>query len=248
MTQLTRRSIIAPVLLASLLLAYCGDGKRIPEGSYGIILQAYTPLRIDPFVFSGIVAELRKGETVRIIDTSAEKSWVGRSHDSWYRVKTGDGITGWVFGTGVSIHSSSDSGAMEKIVTGFMEAERARVKQYLAGKWWTINEFGDFTDHCLELYESQKYRSFQKGNEQKPIVGTFTIDFDRNEILFSEGTSFKSNLDLEKRGADYIIKREMKDFELRFKKISIETGPEPVIKEKNNSKQTAPSPRGNTPQ
>lgn len=245
---MTRTFLIATALLASFLLANCGDGKSLPEGSYGIILQAYTPLRIDPFVFSGTVAELGKGETVRIIDTSAEKAWVERSHDYWYRVKTGNGITGWVFGTSVSIHSSSDSGAMEKIVTGFMEAERARVKQYLAGKWWTINEFGDFTDHCLELYESQKYRSFQKGSEQSPIVGTFTIDFNRNVIQFSDGTSFKSNLDLEKRGGDYIIKREMKDFELRFKKISIETGPEPVIKEKQHSKQSAPAPPGNTPQ
>ena len=245
---MTRTFFIATALLASFLVANCGDGKSLPEGSYGIILQAYTPLRIDPFVFSGTVAELGKGETVRIIDTSAEKAWVERSHDYWYRVKTGNGITGWVFGTSVSIHSSSDSGAMEKIVTGFMEAERARVKQYLAGKWWTINEFGDFTDHCLELYESQKYRSFQKGSEQSPIVGTFTIDFNRNVIKFSDGTSFKSNLDLEKRGGDYIIKREMKDFELRFKKISIETGPEPVIKEKQHSKQSAPAPPGNSPQ
>ncbi|MBN2077657.1 MAG: SH3 domain-containing protein [Spirochaetes bacterium] len=248
MKPLLRTRIIVPILFLSLLMFHCGDGKSIPEGSYAIILQPYTPLRIDPFVFSGTVLEMRKGATVQIIDTSAEKSWVERSHDYWYRVKTGEGITGWVFGTNISIHSSSDSDAMEKIVTGFMEAERARVKQYLAGKWWTTNEFGDFTDHCLELYESQKYRSFQKGGEAKPIVGTFTIDFTRNEILFSDGTSFKSNLDLEKRGSDFIIKREMKDFELRFKKISIETGPEPVIKEKKDSKQPTPPAEGNTAQ
>ena len=239
---------MAQALLLAAVLLNCGDdGKNVPDDAYAIILQAYTPLRIDPIVFSGIVAEMRKGDTVRVIQKSAEKSWVGRTSDYWYRVKTGDGLTGWVFGAGISIHSSSDTDAMEKIVTGFMEAERARIKQYLAGKWWSINEFGDFTDHCLELYESQKYRSFIKGEEQRSIVGTFTIDFNRNELSFSAGTTFKSDLDLEKRGADYIIKRQMKDFELRFTKISIETGPEPVIKEKEHPKRPAPA-EGDSPQ
>ena len=107
----------------------------------------------------------------------------------------------------------------------------AQAKQYLVGKWWSTNEFGDFTDHCIELYDSDKYKSYLKGNEDRPIVGTYKLDFNKNEIAFSSGSSFQSNLDLAKRGNDYIIKKRMKDFELRFTKISIETSPEPELKD-----------------
>ncbi len=240
-------SVIPALLITALVFSCAGKDDSIPQGSYAIIIQGYTPLRIDPMVFSGIVKKMDTGDTVRVLEKSAEESWVGRTSGYWYRVRTREGITGWVFAADISIHTSSDSGAMEKIITGFMEAERAKIKQYLAGKWWSTNQFGDFTDHCLELYESQKYRSYRKGEEGRQIIGSFSIDFNKNEISFSDGTSFQSNLDLEKRGADYIIKRELKDFELRFTKISIETSPEPVIKETVDRKKPAPTP-GNTPQ
>ena len=82
------------------------------------------------------------------------------------------------------------------------------MKQYLTGKWWSTNEFGDFTDHCIELYESGTYKSYLKGNENSPIIGTYKLDFNKNEIIFSRGTSFKSNLDLARRGSDYMLKKD----------------------------------------
>lgn len=148
-------------------------------------------------------------------------------------------MTGWVFGQNISIHFSKSKDSIDKVVSDFMTGERIQVKQYLAGKWWSINEFGDFTDHCLELYESGKYRSYLKGDEKVPITGTFRIDFNKNEIIFSGGTSFKSNLELAKRGVDYVMKKNMKDHELRFKKISIETSPEPEIKDTGAKKHRA---------
>jgi len=120
---------------------------------------------------------------------------------------------------------------MDSVVSDFMQIENARVKQYLMGKWWSTNEFGDFTEHCLELYESGTYKSYLKGNENSPIIGTYKLDFNKNEIIFSRGTSFKSNLDLARRGNDYTLKKDRKDFQLHFTKISIETSPEPEVKE-----------------
>lgn len=218
------------VLIAAALSCSKSDDE-ITSDTYGIILKGYTAMRIDPMIFSGIVTELDKGTSVRVMDRSREKSWVGKTSGHWYRIRTQEGLTGWVFAQNISIYSSKTRDSMNRIINKFMDSERAQAKQYLVGKWWSTNEFGDFTDHCIELYDSDKYKSYLKGNEDRPIVGTYKLDFNKNEIAFSSGTSFKSNLDLAKRGNDYIIKKRMKDFELRFTKISIETSPEPELKD-----------------
>jgi len=210
----------------------CSDKKdAITPDTYGIILKGYSAMRIDPMIFAGIITELSKGTTVRFLERSSEKTWVGKTHDYWFKVRTKDGISGWVFGQNISIHSSKNDKSMDSVVSDFMQIENARVKQYLMGKWWSTNEFGDFTEHCLELYESGTYKSYLKGNENNPIIGTYKLDFNKNEIIFSRGTSFKSNLDLARRGSDYTLKKDRKDFQLHFTKISIETSPEPEVKE-----------------
>ena len=236
------------ILIITAAAPYCSNGdEAITKDTYGIILKGYTAMRIDPMIFAGIVTVLNKGTSVEVLEKSKEKSWVGKTSGYWYKVRMNDGITGWVFGQNISIHYSKGKDAIDKVVSDFMAGEGVQVKQYLAGKWWSINQFGDFTDHCLELYESGKYKSYLKGEEKTPLTGTYRIDFNKNEILFSGGTSFKSNLDLVKRGVDYIIKKKMKDYELRFKKISLETGPEPDIS-KTDAKKPGAAGDGNTPQ
>jgi hypothetical protein len=233
------RSILLGLMALAVLTAAPGCSKKddaITPDTYGIITRGYTAMRIDPMIFAGIVSELNKGVSVIVLQQSAEKSWVGKTSDYWYRVRTKDGMTGWVFGQNVSIHSSKSGESMDSVVSDFMQVETARVKQYLNGKWWSANEFGDFTDHCLELYESGAYKSYLKGNENSPIVGTYKLDFNKNEIVFSRGTSFKSNLDLARRGNDYTLKKDRKDFQLYFTKISIETSPEPEIKDTGSQK------------
>jgi hypothetical protein len=228
--------MIAFVVLITAGLSCSKSDDEITKDTYGIILKGYTAMRIDPMIFSGIVSELDKGASVQVLERSKEKSWVGKSNGYWYKIKTKEGLTGWVFAQNISIYSSKSKDSMNRIINQFMDSERAQAKQYLVGKWWSTNEFGDFTDHCIELYDSDKYKSYIKGNEDHPIVGTYQLDFNKNEIIFSAGTSFKSNLDLAKRGNDYIIKKSMKDFELRFTKISIETSPEPELKDSGKKK------------
>jgi len=229
-------SMIAAIVLITACLSCTKSDDEITKDTYGIILKGYTAMRIDPMIFSGIVSELNKGTSVQILERSRGKSWVGKSNGYWYKIKTKEGLTGWVFAQNISIYSSKSKDSMNRIINQFMDSERAQAKQYLIGKWWSTNEFGDFTDHCIELYDSGKYKSYLKGNEDRPIVGTYKLDFNKNEIIFSGGTSFKSNLDLAKRGNDYIIKKSMKDFELRFTKISIETSPEPELKDPGRKK------------
>jgi hypothetical protein len=232
-------TLLIGVLAIAILIAGQGCSKKddmITPDTYGIITKGYTAMRIDPMIFAGIIADLNKGVSVSVLQRSAEKSWVGKSNDYWFKVRTKEGLSGWVFGQNISIHSGKGGKSMDSAVSDFMQVETARVKQYLSGKWWSTNEFGDFTDHCLELYESGTYKSYLKGNENSPIIGTYTLDFNKSEIVFSKGTTFKSNLDLARRGNDYTLKKDRKDFQLHFTKISLETGPEPDVKDADKPK------------
>ncbi|MBN2158861.1 MAG: SH3 domain-containing protein [Spirochaetes bacterium] len=237
--------LAASIFCASFLTCSNNEGEISPD-SYGIVLRGFTAMRIDPMIFAGIVAQLEKGTSVDILDKSETKTWVGKTSGYWYRVRTKEGITGWIFDQNISIHHSKKD-SKDRVISEFMAGELVQIRQYLAGKWWSINEFGDFTNHCLELYESEKYRSYVKGNEARPIVGTYRLDFNKNEILFSNGTSFNSNLELAKRGSDYIIKKTMKDYELRFSKISVETSPEPELTD-NDKKNPVDAGNGNEAQ
>lgn len=237
--------LIAAIMMISLIS--CKKEPSLSDNTLGIITRGSTAMRIDPMIFSGIITQLPKGESVEVLEKSREKNYVGKSSDYWYKIKSKSGISGWVFGQNIALHTSSSKDAMNKIVSDFMESESAQIKKYLAGKWWSTNEFGDFTDHCLEIYDNNKYRSYMKEQESQAIVGMYKLDFNKNEIVFSNGTSFKSNLDLVKRGSDYVIKKAKVDFELRFTKIAIELPPEPEIKEKAENKPKAEK-NGNPPQ
>ena len=164
-------TLLIGVLMIALLAGGPGCSKKddaITPDTYGIITKGYTAMRIDPMIFAGIISDLNKGVSVSVLQRSAEKSWVGKNNDYWYKVRTKEGLNGWVFGQNIAIHSGKGVKSMDSAVSDFMQVETARVKQYLSGKWWSTNEFGDFTDHCLELYESGTYKSYLKGNESKP--------------------------------------------------------------------------------
>jgi len=227
-------------LAAALIFGFTGimclkNDSSIQKDTYGIIIKGYSALRIEPVIYASVIMYLNKGESVEIMERSTEKNWVGKIHDFWYRIKTRDGNTGWVFGENIVIHTSENRVKIDKLASDFMAKEAAQIKKYLAGKWWSVNKFGDFTNHCLEIYESNKYRSYKKGLENQAIAGTYRIDFNKNEIIFDQGTSFKSNLDLVKRGNEYEIIKKTAGREVRFVKISLELPPEPVLAIKENA-------------
>jgi hypothetical protein len=230
--------------ILALFLAAAGincskNDMTILKDTHGIVARGYSAMRIDPMVFAGVITHLKKGEIVEILDRSTTKTWVGKENDFWYKVRTKDGVSGWVFGQTITIYTSKNKIVMDKIASEFIDIEVAQVKKGIVGKWWSTNEFGDFTDHCLEIYENNKYRSYMKNQEGEAIIGTYKIDLNINEILFSSGTSFKSNLDLVKRGNIFVIKRNMKDRELRFSRIAVDLPAEPDMTETNTPKPPA---------
>lgn len=194
--------------------------KVKPENKIAITLSNNTAIRIDPYVFSSRIELLKKGETIKVISQSNTKSWIGKSKDYWFKVRMDNGIEGWTFGKNIKIISSKDKEDISGIVTSFFKGETEDMRKSLEGKWWSINRFGDFTRHGLEFSTSGKYKSYKKLKDPKIISGEYRIDFHNNFLLFDEGSTFGNKLQFVKRGKSYLLKKELKVGELRFKKIS----------------------------
>jgi len=195
--------------------------KLVQKNTIGIILTNNTALRLEPFIFSSKIAQLPKGTAITVLKKSAKKSYIGRKSNYWYQIKLETGFIGWTYGRNIQIIKKNSSKEMSDYVSAFWESEKDELQKKLAGKWWSVNKFNDFTNHCIELYEDGKYKSYYNGNEKYAKTGEYNFDFNENKIIFLKGTSFHENLIFERRGQTFILKKSFKKGgEIRFKKIS----------------------------
>ena len=90
-------------------------------------------LRSSPATSADEVARLQIGAVVRELERSAGKEKIGNSEDYWYRVVTGDGKEGWLFGGFTAAFNANDPAESYRRIA----AERLRVEKL---------SFGDLTD------------------------------------------------------------------------------------------------------
>jgi hypothetical protein len=222
-SSLNANRILTIIAIISLSVNSCiqekEKNKKMPDikGERGIITSENTAMRIDPHIFSARIYLLKKGEAIQIIDKSKKKTWVAKSSNFWYKVKQKRGITGWIYADNIRILSKDETDNIDSYVSEFWEAETVKLRLELAGKWWSVNELGNFTNHGLVINADGTYTSYQKGG--KPIKGEFSFSFHDKEIIFLNGTSFKLNLNYMKRGITYFLEFKSKKNEIRFKKL-----------------------------
>ncbi len=216
-------------LTVILVLSGCGkdEDREISKDTLGIITTGNTPLRVDPLYFSPKITHIKKGEIVTIIERSNNKNYHGKYLNYWYRIRLKNSTTGWIFGENISFMDGSDKKKVEAITEQYLEKEIARLRTELQGKWWSVNEFGDFTDHGIEIYETGTYKSFATGH--KRYQGKYKIDLNNDEIQFLNGTTFNTNLSILQLGQEYFLVKKLQDYELKFKKLKRETSDEPVL-------------------
>ncbi len=209
----------------------------IPEATGGnplaVIITPNTALRIDPLIFTSRVAQLKKGEVGEVLEKSSEKKPVGGAIDYWYKIRLNNGISGWVFGSNINILKDSNRNNVESYLSQFWEKETKELSEALHGKWWSVNRFNDFTNHCLEIYKDGKYKSYIKGATKK-IEGDYNFDFNKNQMIFLNGTTFEGDLNYVRRGDEYTLSRDDGKDEIKFKKINV--NPESDTEEKNLQK------------
>ncbi len=235
-------------MTALLLLVSCSgdkskqwDPEKDRKQGMGIILTPNTSLRIDPLIFSSRVDQMKKGDIVEILDRSKEVKYIGNTKNYWYKIKLKNGIIGWTYGEHLKVLDGSNRSDIDKYLEKFWEKETETLRTALHGKWWSVNRFGDFTSHSLEIYRDGKYKSYLK-QSQKKIKGDYTFNFNDNSIVFSEGTSFKDNLRFFKRGSLYVLAKESEKGEIMFKKINIDpqTDDEKEAEKKEKEQKKAP--------
>lgn len=211
----------------------------IPENTEGnplaVIITPNTALRIDPLIFTSRVAQLKKGEVGEVLEKSSDKKPVGGAVDYWYKIRLSNGISGWVFGSNINILKDSNRNNVESYLSQFWEKETKELSEALHGRWWSVNRFNDFTSHVLEIYKDGKYKSYIKGSEKK-IEGDYNFDFNRNQIIFLNGTTFEGDLNYFRRGDEYTLNREDEKDEIKFKKINVNPESETEVEEKTLQK------------
>lgn len=224
------------ILTASLLSSCGGNGDDLDTTSgtaKAVIVSPNAALRIDPILQSARIALLKKGEPVDVLERSKQKTWVGKSNDYWFKIKRANGITGWTYGQNIKIlRSGVDS--IEQYLTQAMEDDTEEITKAIVGKWWSVNSYGDFTYHCLELGEDRTYKSYTKGSTAF-IEGEYSFDLKKNQIIFSKGATFGKNLDLNKRGQMYFLQIEKDKNLIQFKQIT-DNIPEPEEEQKEDQK------------
>jgi len=202
----------------------------------GIITVPNASLRVDPLIFSSRISQMKKGEAVEVLERSKEMKRIGKSKNYWYKIKLQNGITGWTYGSLVKVIKGSNRENINKYLDQFWAKETEELKKAFHGKWWSVNKFGDFTSHSLEIYSDGKYKSYYKRSKRK-IEGEYTFDFNDNSIVFSKGTSFKNNLRFFKRGASYVLAKETDKSRIMFKKININPQTEDEKEEEKRKKE-----------
>jgi len=237
------KKVVSILSICAFLFPACSGnntGTQIPENSgdnpVAVVITPNTAMRVDPLLFTSRVALLKKGEVAEIIEKSTDKKAIGKDNDYWYKLKLPNGITGWVFGANISILKDADRSSVESYLSQFWEKETEELSTAMHGKWWSVNRFNDFTNHCLELYKDGKYKSYLKGATKK-LEGEYNFDFNKNEIVFLGETSFEGNLTFVKRGDTYTLSRETDKDEIRFKKINVNPESEsedPKLQEQDN--------------
>jgi len=229
---MTMQFKLIALVLGAVFFYRCGakqDSKSPDYKKGGVVTESNTALRISPLVFSGVVARLERGRPVEVMERSAEKGRIARTTDYWYHIKLQDGITGWIYGQNLRLIDIKNYKQLNNIISEFKEFEAGGFSKAVTGKWWSVNAFGDFTEHALELYENNKYKSYYKGQEKKPIEGEFRVDFNKSDIIFPQGTTFKQNLKFAERGSSYILYTDSTEKEMSFRKI--QEGTEEIILE-----------------
>jgi len=237
------RSIIISAMFIISLITGCNKFKQetpvIPENSAGnplaVIITPNTALRIDPLIFTSRIDQLKKGEVGEVLEKSSEKKPVAGTVDYWYKIRLNNGITGWVYGSNINILKDSNRDNVESYLSQFWEKETKELSEALHGRWWSVNRFNDFTSHVLEIYKDGKYKSYIKGSTKK-IEGDYNFDFNKNQIIFLNNTTFEGDLNYIRRGDEYTLSREDEKDEIKFKKINVnpESESEDIILPKND--------------
>ena len=241
------------ILLVFLSAIACSnDGPLKPENissnsQIGLVTEKSSALRIEPFIYSSRIIDLPKGEKLEILDLSKKKSAVAKSIDYWYKVRTQNGITGWIFGANIKIFSAGSSFSVNNFEEQLKDEEFEKLSTELIGKWWSVNTQEEFTSYWIALFKNGEYEAKHKDSNHL-FKGKYKIDAATSTISFDEGTPLGNEFKFTERGLNYFIEYADDKNNYRFKRISLNPKSEQeveTVEEKKESNETVPNQENN---
>lgn len=196
------------------------SGVKESDNRFAFVLNDNAAIRLQPQLHTSRVTYAMKGDSVKVVGQSEDKSTIAKINAYWYKVKTANGVEGWTFGSNLKIVEEGDEFSIEEYKKQVAADKLERTVKKLKGKWWSVTKSGNFTSHMLMLYEDGRYKSTRYG---KKFEGEYTIDFDTNRLVFTEGSTVGEDVTMVERGQEIFLEKEGEKYNYRFKKIASET-------------------------
>lgn len=191
-----------PILALVLALPHCypseegtDESDAIPETA--IVQYEGLKVRNGPNTMSAEVGKLSDGQQVKLLTRSPEKVKIATMEAHWYRIKTDQGLIGWVYGAYLDIESSA-RGDIAKIKA----EEKEEFLKKLKGRWFGVTDTGGLLRIYIAFIDA----------ENPPENDEFTADF---EIGFGNKVSQygQYNVELKNNKAQIQLKKDGKEFE-----------------------------------
>ncbi len=193
------------------------NSEYMNSENIGIILKDRSTMRLEPFLYSSIITYIKQGEMLNVLDESKEKSWIGGTNDYWYKISLSGGLVGWTYGTNIKIFSGNDRDEAQEFLSDFWESLKRKFRKKISGRWWSIDKYGNYTNHCLEIYKNGTYKSYCI--DCNPIEGDYSFNFRDYEIIFENDASFGNKVNYKLREKRYILTKASGKGEVRFKRV-----------------------------
>lgn len=158
-----------------------GAGDAIPATS--IVTSADLKMRIAPNTTAVEIAKLSRGETVKIVQRSADSVQVGKLNAHWYKVTNSAGLTGWVYGAHLAVESNDGD------AKGAIEQAEKKLKTALLGRWDAAKITGALTAYFVTLMPDGQ---IEFGNNRKGL------QYGKYEITFVDGAAVVNVSEIQK--------------------------------------------------
>jgi hypothetical protein len=213
--KLNNRAIIIFLLSLSLITS-CKDNAKQSGKDYnkiGIVIVDKTILRIDPMIYSSVIAYINKGEIALILNKSKEKMKLGNDENYWYYIRFSGGSTGWIFGNNLKIFSADKIREIEIYLSDLWSIELEKLRRRITGTWESVQTEGS-SGQTLEITNDGQYKSYRA--ESNIIEGEYSINFKEREIIFKNGTYFGNKITFFMSSSGSFLKKSINDSGIKF--------------------------------
>lgn len=172
-SDVMRKALLGSLFLYSFLFSAACKKKAtgVAEAPLPATTTVASPdlkMRISPNTTAVEIARLTRGETVKIVQRSADSVQVGQLSAHWYKVTNASGLTGWVYGAHLAIEA--DEGDLKATND---EADK-KLKGFMLGRWNVSTVTGEMTPNYVNIKDDGgiEFGTIRKNLE----AGKYTIE------------------------------------------------------------------------